>query len=50
MVCGRRKVLNMRGRSEVTRSFKAWVAGSNPAALTRFFNDLPSLARRADVY
>jgi hypothetical protein len=30
--------------------FKAWVAGSNPAALTRVFNDLPSLALQADVY
>lgn len=27
MVCGRCKLLNMRGRSELTRSFKAWVAG-----------------------
>jgi len=36
MVCGHCKLLNIHGRTEITRSFKAWVAGSNPAALTRF--------------
>jgi hypothetical protein len=29
--------------------FKAWVAGSSPAALTRCFNNLPSLAQWFNV-
>jgi len=40
----------MRGRSEIARSFKAWVAGSSPVALTRVFNDLAVAGTTGDVY